>query len=377
MTAAPNAHHVQPLYIVHTEASCGWGGQEIRILTEAAALTTRGHRVEVLCPQEAPLFTAALDRQLPVCALPIGRKNLVGLKAVYRWLKSHRVDVINTHSSTDSWLTALACRMLRNAPPIVRTRHISAAVSNNWPTRWLYQKAVSHIVTTGEQLRRQLIDVNHYLPTHVTSVPTGIDPLYYTPGDRVQARRRLGLDQDLTIIGIVATLRSWKGHEYLINAFSRITGRNCQLAIVGDGPRREAIMALVKSLNIEDRVIMPGNQRDVLPWLQAMDIFVLPSYANEGVPQSIVQAMSCELPVITTPVGGIPEAIEPGRTGLIVEPRSIDALCGALQEVISNIALRQRLGIAARKQAQKNFTLTGMAEKMEQIFLNTRHSHEQ
>ena len=84
--------------IVHTEASCGWGGQEIRILEEANGLIARGHQVSLICPKEAPIFDRAAHYGVPAYALPIGRKNIAGLMAMYRWLKNHPVDVVNTHS---------------------------------------------------------------------------------------------------------------------------------------------------------------------------------------------------------------------------------------------------------------------------------------
>src|SRR6266849_5527034 len=125
--------------ILHTEASLGWGGQEIRILDEAEGISRRGHSVALAAPREASIFQAALKRGLDVVPLPIGRKNLRGLFALRRWLQAHPVDVINTHSSTDSWLAALACATLPGAPAIVRTRHIFASISTNFPTRWLYR----------------------------------------------------------------------------------------------------------------------------------------------------------------------------------------------------------------------------------------------
>src|ERR1700691_3723542 len=148
------------MHIVHTEASLGWGGQEIRILGEAAGMIARGHRVSLLCPPAASIFSEAANRGVPVTALPIARKNLRGLLALRGWFKNHVPDVVNTHSSTDSWLAALACASLSAPPPIVRTRHISAAVPNNTATRWLYRTATRHIVTTGEQLRAQLMRDN-------------------------------------------------------------------------------------------------------------------------------------------------------------------------------------------------------------------------
>ncbi len=331
-------------------------------------MLARGHTVTLLCPRESTIYNEAVSRGIPVTALPIGRKSLPGLYAMLRWLRNHRVSVVNTHSSTDSWLTALAVRLLRHPPPIVRTRHISAAIPDNAPTRWLYGKACRHIVTTGEALRQQLIADNGYSGERITSVPTGVDTARFVPGDQTQARRTIGLDEHACLIGIVATLRSWKGHYYLIEAFARLPDKNVRLVIVGDGPQREPLHKQITELQLGDRIIMAGNQRDVLPWLQALDVFVLPSYANEGVPQALVQAMLCALPVITTSVGSIQEAVEDERAGLIVEAKNSEALASAIERVLSDAPLRQRLGVAARRQAQERFGLATMLDKMEAIF---------
>ncbi|RMF17299.1 MAG: glycosyltransferase family 1 protein, partial [Gammaproteobacteria bacterium] len=124
--------------ILHTENSCGWGGQEIRILTESKGLMERGHDVAIVCPTQAPIHEAAREAGLITLAADIRRKNIPGLAAMYRALKSWQPDVINTHSSTDSWLSALAVRLGASDAPIVRTRHISAPVSPSLTNRWLY-----------------------------------------------------------------------------------------------------------------------------------------------------------------------------------------------------------------------------------------------
>jgi glycosyltransferase involved in cell wall biosynthesis len=367
--------------IVHTESSEGWGGQEIRILGEAWGMIARGHRVSLLCPPGSRIHVEAASRGVPARALPISRKNLSGLIAIRKWLKANPVDVINTHSSTDSWLAALASKSLSAAPPIVRTRHISTPVPSNAATRWLYQVATRHIVTTGEKLREQLMRENGIPGNMLTSIPTGIDTDSFTPGARAGSRVALDLPLDATIIGIVATLRDWKGHTYLIEAFARlrreIPARNLRLAIVGDGPERAALQAMVAAQGLQDCVIMPGNQSAVTPWLRAMDIFCLPSYANEGVPQALMQAMACALPVVSTSVGSIAEIIDPGITGLIIAPKDVDALCWALTRLIGDAELRQRLASAARKAAVSRFGEEIMLDRMEHVFRNviaTRHS---
>lgn len=357
--------------IVHTEASCGWGGQEIRILEEARGLAGRGHIVHLLCPPEARIFDEAPRFGVSVSPLPIGRKKLAGVVALRRWLADNTPDVINTHSSTDSWLAALACTMLSKAPPIVRTRHISAPVPDNAATRWLYTRATKHIVTTGESLRRQLIEQNGYPAANITSTPTGIDPERYAPlpDDREIAREDLaafGLSGTDPLLVIVATLRSWKGHLYLLEALAGLPG--VRLAVVGDGPYRPTIEQKLGQLGLTDRVVFAGQQHDVVPWLRAADLFVLPSYANEGVPQAVLQAMMSGLPVVSTTVGAITEAVADGVTGRIVSPRDSSALRTALAGLLAAPETAAAMGRAGRERAIALFSRDAMLDRMESIF---------
>lgn len=354
--------------IVHTESSHGWGGQELRILSEAEGMRQRGHEVRLIAPASARIFLEAQRRGLPAVNLPIGRKNLKGVLALRNWLKRHRVDVMNTHSSTDSWLTALACATLREAPVIVRTRHISAPVPHNLGSRWLYNRAARRIVTTGEALRKTLIESNGFDGERIVSVPTGIDLARFAPGERVAARQALGLDPALRYVGIVATLRSWKGHLYLVEALKLLGRDDVRLLVVGDGPMRSVIESRVEDAGLTGRVILAGHQDDPAPWMRALDVFCLPSYANEGVPQSLMQAMLLGLPIISTPVGSILEIVDDGRTGLIVPPRDAKALAAAIARLLGDDALATRLALAAHEEGVQRFSRERMLDRMEAVF---------
>jgi glycosyltransferase involved in cell wall biosynthesis len=358
--------------IVHTENSCGWGGQEIRILNEMAGMMRRGHTVHLLCPREARIFEVATERGIPVTALPMAKKRPGGVLAVRRWLAEHPVDVINSHSSTDSWLSALACATLSKAPPLVRTRHISAPVPNNASTRWLYTRATRSIVTTGEALKAQLVRDNGYPAANIVSVPTGIDLARYAPVAGPEAkmalRERLGLPPAKTIIGIVATLRSWKGHRYLIDALAQLQRPDVHLVIVGDGPQRDALDNQVHINGYDEEVTFAGNQSDVVPWLQALDIFALPSYANEGVPQAILQAFACALPVVTTEAGAIPEVARHEDTALVVKMEDAASLAAGLKRLLDDAALRQRISANALARARAHHGIDAMLDRMEAVF---------
>ncbi|MEY2633263.1 MAG: hypothetical protein RIR00_1917 [Pseudomonadota bacterium] len=360
--------------IVHTEASCGWGGQEIRILEESRGMQARGHQVLLLCPPESRIFVEAPKRGVPVQALPLGKKRLRGAMALRRWLQANPVDVINTHSSTDTWLAALACKTLSRSPAIVRTRHISAAVANNAGTRWLYTRAVRHVVTTGEAIRRQLIEDNGFPGAMITSVPTGIDPARFAAGDKAAVRRRLGLAETGHYLGIVATLRSWKGHLYLLDAFARLDAPDWQLLIVGEGPMREPITDKIRELQLQQRVTMVGQQDCPEDWMRALDLFCLPSYANEGVPQAVLQAMLTALPIVTTPVGAITEAVQDGESAVVVPPKDAAALAAGLQRLMADPEARRRLGSNARQRAESHFSLSSMLDRMESVFSQAVHA---
>lgn len=354
------------LRIVHTESSCGWGGQEIRILTESQGMLERGHTVHLLCVQGSNIHREALKRGIPVTALPIARKKLKGVFALRAWLQANPVDVINTHSSTDSWLVALA--RLGLGIPVVRTRHVSAVIPDNAATRWLYTRGCDFVVTTGEQLRQHVLERAGALPERVVSVPTGIDERKFVPGDKAAARMALGLPTEARIVGIVATIRTWKGHVYLVEALAKLQRDDVYLLIVGDGPNQANVQAAIEQHQLNERVLFAGQQDNVVPWLQAMDIFALPSYANEGVPQSLMQAMMCGIPVISTPVGSIDELVMSDKTGKLVTPKNSDELLDAVNALLDDKSLCEQLARQARALVLASYGMQGMLNNMEKAF---------
>jgi len=361
-----------PLSIAHTEASSGWGGQEIRILTEAAGFIGRGHRVEVWAAEGARILAEAPRFGVPAVALPIGAKRPRGARALDAALSRERIDVVNSHSSTDTWLAAVACawRGLRRrpAPVLVRTRHVSIPVPNDAGTRWLYRRATARIVTTGDALRAQLIRDNGIDPRRIDSVPTGIDGARYVSRNRADARAALNLPPDVPLAGIVATLRSWKGHRHLVAALPQTRHRDMRLVIVGDGPQRAALEAQVDAAGIRDRVVFAGQQDDVAPWLAALDLFVLPSYANEGVPQALLQAMFAGIPCVTTAVGAIPEIARHGDTAEIVAVEDPVALARGIDAVLDDPARAAQLAANAHAFVLPRYGLDTMLDRMETVF---------
>ena len=206
----------------------------------------------------------------------------------------------------------------------------------------------------------------------MSSVRTGIDLDYYRPLDKLAMRAKLGLENRPTI-GIVATLRDWKGHEDLLDAMVLLRAQSAafsewRLVIVGDGPEYQRLVQKAATRQLENVVKLVGNQDNVPEWLSAFDVFALPSYGNEGVPQGIMQAMACGLPVVCTSVGAINEAVQDGLTGIMVATRNPQSLADGLKVLITDEPKRTQMGNAGHRFASESFGVDVMLDKMEAVF---------
>ncbi len=332
----------------------------------------RGHDVRIASPRQAPIFAQAERFGVPVLALPIRRPGAAGLLALRRALASERVDVVNSHGATDSWLAALACRAgwfgKKRPPALVLTHHCLSPLPRGAATGWLYTRGMAEIVTTGEAIRQQFIRTLGVSPARVASIPTGIDLERFAPGDRMAARRALQLPERAPLVGIVAPLRNGKGHRYLIEAMTLLSRPGAELVIVGDGPQREALRHQVRTLGLGSRVRFAGAQQDVVPWLRALDVFALPSHAFEGVPQALLQAMAVGIPCVTTDAGAIGEVAIHDATALLVAKQNAVALAAGIERLLDAAALGARLSWSARERAQTRFGIDPMLDAMEAVF---------
>jgi glycosyltransferase involved in cell wall biosynthesis len=199
------------------------------------------------------------------------------------------------------------------------------------------------------------------------NIPTGTNIARFTPGDRGKARAALGLPADTPLVGIVATLRGWKGHRFLVSALEDPRLAAAKLVIVGDGPQERALRAQAGKAHLSGRVIFAGRQADVVPWLHAMDVFALPSTGHETTPQAIQQALACEIPVVTTPAGAGLELIQHEKTGIVVDQESAQSLADGIVRILQDRELAQRLAQAGRAHVLANFTSAVMLDAMERV----------
>lgn len=319
--------------VLHTESSLGWGGQEIRVLTEAKIFSKYGHEVIVAADKNSLIAKRAHLYGVKCIPINLKKKRLTDLLSLRGLIKKERPDVISCHSSTDHWLSALARLTLNIKPAIVRTRHISTHVHRNISSKWLYNKGCDSIMTTSESIKENLTQ-DKFVLNSINSVPTGIDTEIFIPGNKMKQRKSLKLPQKHFIFGIAATLRSWKGHSDLIQAFSLLKNPKCTLIVIGDGPQMGNCKQLAHNSPHPENIKFTGDIRNIVPYLQAIDCFVLPSYANEGVPQALLQAMSVGLPIISCPVGGIPETLKAYKQAILVKPRNPGLLSKAMVKMI-------------------------------------------
>ena len=356
--------------ILHTESSVGWGGQEIRILTEAVSLRGRGHRILVACHPQSQLARRAKKAGLEVFLLPFRRPIDPWLTwPIYRLVKRESVDLVNTHSSVDSWTASVAARLVK--VPVIRTRHLGVPIKRDPFSRLVYTHLADRIITTGEAIRRLLIHDLKLDPSTLVSIPTGIDLDRFDPNkvERGAVRRELGLGEDAALVGIVAVLRSGKDHGIFLKAIPLVVKAvpSARFVIAGDGPQRRRIVELIAEMGLGRFTLMVGHREDIPELLAAFDVVVSTS-KTEGIPQSLIQALAMERPVVATDVGGVPEVIRDGKSGLLVPPGDHEALASAIVRLLLEDETALGLGRQGRRLVEKEYSLGTMLDRLEVLY---------
>lgn len=354
--------------VLHTESSLGWGGQELRILTESEYLNSLGgFESSVICDHSALMIDRNRCSSVRVNTCSLGKKRIGCLLSLKAHIEQVRPHVIISHSSTDSWLAAVARKIWFPEVKLIRVRHVSAPVSSGLFTNWLYREA-DHIVTTSSAIREHLIEALGLDPATVTSIPTGIDTRVawrtVSEEERSAARANFGFRAESPFVfGMISTLRSWKGHDDTLRALSRIPSG--VLVIVGDGPQENNIRKRIEALGMKNRVILVGHTPDVRHVAAAFDAYLHPSYSNEGVSQSLLQAMSMGIPVIVSDIGGLNEVVENEVEGFLVPPRQIQTLSRTMLKLMTRFVNVEQLARRAREKVVTEHSITVRGEQME------------
>ncbi len=335
----------QPLKILHSEAAVSFGGQEHRILKEMLAMRERGHHIELACRPEAQLVERMRALGFTVHTVPMGGLgNFVrGVLKFRKILKQGKFDVLNTHSRKDTLIAALGARLART-PLIVRTRHLAAPIGSLLSYSWLPHR----ISTVSNHVRNMVLEkgVPEYkVKTIYTSV---VKP------ERVEhstLRHELRLSNSAVVVICVAVMRQKKGHVFLIDTMLPLFEKypDLHLVLVGAGsPTYEQVVAFIKEKKVASRVHLMGYRKDVPNLLAGSDIFALAT-EQEASGTVYVEAQMSGLPVIGTDVGGVAEMFKDGETGILVPGKDREALGNALERLIADPALRQKMSAAAHQ----------------------------
>lgn len=362
------------LVVFHSEASLGWGGQELRILGEMEQLARRGHRLGLIAQPDSQILGRARSAGFPVHAVPMrGPADLVAACRIARLLRAGRAQLLNTHSSVDAWVGGIAARWL--GLPVVRTRHLAIRIRRNPVSPLVYTWLADRIVTTGAEGREILIAQAGAAPERVAVVPTGVDMARFAPeaADGHRIRRALGLADETPVVGIVAVIRRRKGHLVLLEAVASalLRERGTHLVIVGEGPVRGQVEARAAELGLREWVHFLGHREDVPDLLAACDVVALPSVLGEGVPQIILQALAVQRPVVASDVAGIRQVVRHDETGLLVPPEDPRALAEAIVRLLAHPETGRRLGAAGRALVASGYSVTHMADAMERVYAAT------
>lgn len=360
--------------IIHTEASKGMGGQEIRILREAIGMRKRGHKIYFAVQKGGALVAKARAEGFRVYECDFRKRVMpVTLITLLLLMIRHRIQIINTHSSLDAWQGGIAGKL--TGCFVIRTRHLSTPIRKGLNSKILYNKLACHVVTTCQEAK-EMIHKQAALPEkRVISIPTGVDPdtLRFDPAKVAKFRSSLGVGKEDLLIGTCCVLRGWKGIYELLHAAKLLEELpHLKWLVVGGGVSEDYFKGVWRELGLEKRVFFTGHLEPPTIAMAALDLFLLLSWGNEGVSQASLQAAYLQKPLITTKVGGLPEVCQPGITGLQVEAKSPRQVADAVLQLINNEDLRKRMGESAKSLVEREFTYEKMLDEMESLYRHAK-----
>ncbi|HEY2888633.1 MAG TPA: glycosyltransferase [Candidatus Limnocylindrales bacterium] len=304
------------------------------------------------------------------------------IEAVARELRAARADVVHGHMYRAEIVGTQAADRIRNRPYVVNTIHSSRVrpEEDRGLLRRLTPK-MDHLIAVSRSIVRKLEDEGR-VGAPVSLIYNGIDMQRFEDLEACcTLHEEYAIPEGAPIVGVVARLEPEKGHPTLLEAWPRILASvpDAHLLIVGEGSRREALEAQAASLGLLGadpahptsaagrRVVFTGRRDDVPAVTAALDIAVLPSY-REAQGLSILEAMALSRPVVASAVGGIPEMIEDGRSGILVPPHDRDALARAITKLLVDHPYADTLGRAGKNLVHARFCVELMVRAIESIY---------
>jgi glycosyltransferase involved in cell wall biosynthesis len=361
-------------------------GAERQALALALALRERGHAVAVATCRFTGLAPFETVEGIPVHRVirPLGSGAAYAatyLGSLLPFLVAHRSDFDLLHAHL-LLLDAFAGGLVRVGfrTPVVAKAACGGTFGDvsrlrRIPMRSVFRiglRRIDRIVATSEQVRSELLDYG-FPPSRVARIPNGVDTGRFAPRHgRSELKTHLAPEGPLAVF--VGRLDVQKGLECLLRAWARVRAEHprARLVLIGEGPQAHALQELAGALGVQDEVLFAGAQRDVRPYLQAADVFVLPSLA-EGMSNALLEAMACGVPCVTTRVGGNVDLVTDGETGLLVDPGQEEPLARALLTLLDDPEGAQRLGEAARRRIEQGYTMEAVTERYLALYEELLH----
>jgi len=279
--------------------------------------------------------------------------------------------IVHTHNMNAS-ISGIIASVIKMVPVKIHTDH-----ARKFPDKLHYMFAerilscfVNKIIAVTEETKQNLIHFEKISSKKIQVIHNGIRGIgLRTESQNELTRKELGLTDFHFIIGTVVRLEAQKGLIYLLRAFPQILQEfpNSCLLITGQGSQYETLRMEAKTLGIEKNVKLTGPKLDICQVFNILDIYVLSS-VWEGLPMSLLEAMSCQRPIVATKVGGVPQAITDGESGILVPPASSNALALAICKLLKDSFLRTRLAAGAKEKFEKEFTVTRMIQAYQEIY---------
>jgi glycosyltransferase involved in cell wall biosynthesis len=325
-----------------------------------------------------PLEEEARRRGLPVqCFRMRSGFNLPGALAVLRFAWQEGVELLHSHGYKGNILFGFIPRKLRRIP-MVATVHgwtWTGGMSRMMVYEWLDARSLAHLdrVILVDQAMKGHAGLRNRARFPLEVVANGI-----AGGNLSEPIQSMVLDREILdfcsngyVIGAIGRLSAEKGFGSLLEAVAGLAaqGMELRLVLLGHGELQEKLKAQIASLGIADRVLMPGYVVEAKNYLPFFKIFVMPSL-TEGLPMVLLEAMAAGVPIVASRVGGIPQALQEGRAGLLIEPGSVETLKLGIAEVVERPAIAERRALAAKLRVRQEFSSKAMAENYRDIYLS-------